>query len=92
VTRFTEKLNTPVQGTGADGLKRAMGLLWVRRAECPDAFPVLFVHDEVVVECAEADAERTAAWLKRAMIDGMAPLIAPIPVEVEVTVGKSWGG
>src|SRR5262249_14556045 len=28
VGRFTEKLNTPVQGTGADGLKLALALLW----------------------------------------------------------------
>src|SRR5262249_46923260 len=47
VEKFTEKLNTPVQGTGADGLKQAMSLLWQRRAECPGAVPVLFVHDEL---------------------------------------------
>src|SRR5262249_62273691 len=39
--RFTEKLNTPVQGTGADGLKLALALLWERRGQCPVAFPVL---------------------------------------------------
>lgn len=92
VTRYTEKLNTPVQGTGADGLKKALALLWQRRAECPDAFPVLFVHDEIVIECDEARWEETSNWLKQAMIDGMAPLVAPIPVEVEVTCGKTWGG
>jgi len=31
-------------------------------------------------------------WLRTAMIDGMAPLIAPVPVAVEVTVGRTWGG
>ncbi len=39
VTRFTEKLNTPVQGTGADGLKLALALLWERRADCPAPSP-----------------------------------------------------
>jgi DNA polymerase-1 len=92
VDRYTEKLNTPVQGTGADGLKAALGLLWERRGECPGAFPVLAVHDEIVVECDEGQADAAAAWLKRAMIDGMALLIAPVPVEVEATVGKSWAG
>jgi hypothetical protein len=33
-----------------------------------------------------------AAWLKKAMLDGMAPLIDPVPVEVEVKIGGSWGG
>jgi DNA polymerase I-like protein with 3'-5' exonuclease and polymerase domains len=92
VERFNEKLNLPVQGTGADGLKRALAHLWERRAECPTAVPVLAVHDEVVVECPEGDADRAAAWLKRAMLDGMAPLVAPVPVEVEVKVGRTWGG
>src|SRR5262249_49776645 len=44
VARFTEKLNTPVQGTGADGLKLALALLWERRGQCPGTFPVLAVH------------------------------------------------
>jgi DNA polymerase-1 len=92
VQQFNEKLNLPVQGTGADGLKAALGLLWQRRAECPDAVPVLAVHDEVVVECDAGQADRTAAWLRRAMLDGMAPLVAPVPVEVEVSVGQTWGG
>jgi DNA polymerase I len=92
VRRFNEKLNLPVQGTGADGLKAALALLWERRGECPGAAPVLVVHDEIVVECGEADADRAAAWLKRAMLDGMAPLVEPVPVEVEVTVAPTWGG
>jgi DNA polymerase-1 len=37
VSRFTMKLNTPVQGTGADGLKLA--LIWERCHEAPRAFP-----------------------------------------------------
>ena len=92
MTAFTEKLNTPVQGTAADGLKRALALLWERRSECPGACPVLFVHDEVVIEAPESDSDRAAAWLRNAMIDGMAPLIDPVPVEVEVSTGRTWGG
>jgi DNA polymerase-1 len=92
VTKFNEKLNTPVQGTGADGLKQAIALLWERRAECPTAFPVLFVHDEIVIECDEADADRAKDWLIQCMTDGMAPLIDPVPVEVEVNTARTWGG
>jgi DNA polymerase-1 len=57
VARYTEKLNTPVQGTGADGLKLALALLWERREQCLGAFPVLAVHDEIVVEADEAQAD-----------------------------------
>ena len=49
-------------------VKRALALLWERRAECPAAAPVLVVHDEVVVECPAGDADRAGAWLKRAML------------------------
>jgi DNA polymerase-1 len=92
VTRYTEKLNTPVQGTGADGLKQALALLWERRQECPGAFPVLAVHDEIVVECDAAQADAVKARLRQAMLDGMAPLIDPVPVEVEVKAGRTWAG
>jgi DNA polymerase-1 len=92
VTRFTEKLNTPVQGTGADGLKLALALLWERRHEVPGAFPVLAVHDEIVVECDAGQAEAVRAWLRQAMLDAMAPLLDPLPVEVEVKIARTWGG
>jgi DNA polymerase-1 len=88
----TERLNSPVQGTGADGLKLALGLLWERRAEVPGAFPVLVVHDEIVVECDAAQEGAVEAWVRQAMLDGMAPLIDPVPVEVEVKVAPTWGG
>jgi len=92
VHRFTEKLNTPVQGSGADGIKLALALLWERRSEMPGTFPVLVVHDEIVIECAADDAAAAAHWLKSAMIDAMAPLLEPVPVEVEVRVARSWAG
>lgn len=56
------------------------------------AAPVLAVHDEIVVECPEADADPVKAWLTKAMVDAMAPLAAPVPVEVEAKIGRTWGG
>jgi DNA polymerase I-like protein with 3'-5' exonuclease and polymerase domains len=91
MTPDTERLNTPVQGTGADGLRRALALLWERRNECPGAVPVIACHDEIVIECDERQAEAATVWLKKAMVDGMEALIAPVPVEVSVTAGKGWG-
>jgi DNA polymerase-1 len=91
-TPYTHRLNTPVQGTEADGAKLALALLWERREQCPGAFPVLFVHDEIVVECDQSQADAVAAWLRQAMLDGMAPLIEPVPVEVEVKVARTWAG
>jgi DNA polymerase-1 len=91
-TPDTHRLNTPVQGTGADGLELALALLWERRDQCPGAVPVLVVHDESVVQCEEGQAGPAAAWLRAAMVDAMAPLIDPVPVEVEVKVAQTWGG
>jgi DNA polymerase-1 len=91
-TPDTERLNTPVQGTGADGLKLALALLWERRTECLSARPVIACHDEIVVECAAGDAEAAAAWVRQAMVDAMRPFLDPIPVEVEVTLAPTWAG
>jgi DNA polymerase-1 len=87
-----QRLNTPIQGTGADGLKLALALLWERRDQVPGAFPVMAVHDEIVVEADADQADATAAWLKQAMLDAMAPLIDPVPVEIEVKVARTWPG
>ena len=97
VERLTDRLNAPVQGTAADGLKLALALLWERRGECLGTTPVLVCHDEIVIEC---DAERTTdakAWLEGAMIEGMGVVLngtdeVGVPVEVEARVARSWGG
>jgi DNA polymerase-1 len=49
--RLLKRLSSPVQGTGAEGLKLALAILYERRDECPGAVPILAVHDEIVVEC-----------------------------------------
>ena len=97
VARLTDRLNTPVQGTGADGLKLALALLWERRGECPGAVPVLVCHDEVVVECDAEQAADVEAWLEKAMIDGMDEVLngsdtddPHVPIEVEARSGRTW--
>jgi DNA polymerase-1 len=91
VERFTNRLNTPVQGTGADGLKRAMALMYERRHEVPsDVKFCLAVHDELVVECNEADARAVEDWLRTCLLDGMRPFIPEVQVKVEVQVGRAW--
>jgi DNA polymerase-1 len=91
-TPYTYRLNSPVQGSEADGAKLAMALLWERREQCPDAFPVLFVHDEIVIEADADKAEDAAAWLKQAMLDGMKDVLNPVPCEVEAGTVPTWGG
>ena len=61
--------------------------------------PVACVHDEIVVECDEDEAEKVEAWLERAMVDGMDGVLngpgvegPRVPVEVETQIGKTWAG
>jgi DNA polymerase I len=96
VERLTDRLNTTVQGTGADGLKLALALLRERRDECPRAVPVLVCHDEIIVECDVEQAEEANAWLEKAMIKGMDAVLNSIgdvhaPVEVESRIADAWG-
>jgi DNA polymerase I len=88
--------NTPIQGTGADGAKLAMALLYERRSEVPSMAPVLFVHDEIVVECDLGDAEAASELLRRCMQDGMDAVLNKDEPRVAVIVDveaprKSWG-
>jgi DNA polymerase-1 len=100
VTKLTERLNSPVQGTGGNGLKLSLALLYERRGECPGAVPILAVHDEVVVECPEEQAEEVKTWLVKAMVDGMDEVLNSglgtdhperVPVKVDVEVVDIWG-
>jgi DNA polymerase I-like protein with 3'-5' exonuclease and polymerase domains len=91
-TPIMHRLNSPVLGTEADAAKTALALLWERRADCPGARPVAFVHDEILVEADAGQADTAAVWLRQAMLDGMAPLLDPVPVEVEVQVAATWAG
>jgi DNA polymerase-1 len=96
VERLTDRLNAPVQGTAADGLKLALALLWERRGECPRAVPILACHDEVVVECVAERAAEAKVWLKKAMIEGMEAVLngtdeVDVPVEAEARIARSWG-
>ena len=81
-------LNMPVQGTAADIMKFAMIAVWKRlRREGLRARPVLQIHDELIVECAAVDAERTAEILREEM-EGAAALTVPLTVETHW--GNSW--
>jgi DNA polymerase-1 len=96
VEKLTDRLNAPVQGTAADGLKLALALLWERRSECLGAVPVLVCHDEVAVECDAEQGAEVKAWLEGAMIAGMDTVlnstrVAHVPVEVEVRITRTWG-
>ena len=81
-------LNMPIQGTAADVIKLAM--LRVDEAllrEVPNARLVLQVHDELIVECPEENADEVKALLTREM-EGVAAFAVPLTAEAKA--GKTW--
>ncbi len=81
---YTEALNTPVQGTGADILKTAAGLL------VPEVKIVAMVHDEILVECREEHGEAVKALVEARMIEAGERYIQRVPVRVESKISRRW--
>jgi DNA polymerase I len=83
-------VNSPIQGTAADLVKMAMVKLFVRlREEGLAARILLQVHDEIILECPEAEAAGVQA-LVREVMEGVTT--HAIPLKVQCDVGESWGG
>ncbi|HEX6189325.1 MAG TPA: DNA polymerase [Pyrinomonadaceae bacterium] len=81
--------NAPIQGTSADILKRALRLL---NDELRDtsARIVNIIHDEIVVEVNEGEAESVAAKVERAMISAGEEYLHSVPVTVESHIASEW--
>ena len=82
-------INMPIQGTSADILKRSLRLLH-DSIRGTSARLVNIVHDEVIVECAAADAERTAALLEDAMCAAGEEFVKKVPVKVDAHIADEW--
>ena len=81
-------MNSPIQGSSADIMKRAMIAVDRRlKDEAPTARLVMQVHDELIVEADERDAELISRILVEEM-QGAASL--SLPLLVEAGVGKTW--
>ena len=80
--------NTPIQGTAADIIKLAMVHVWQRlRDEKLQARLLLQVHDELIVEAPEAEAEQAARILREEM-EGCVHYA--VPLSTDVHAGKNW--
>ena len=78
-------VNTPVQGSAADIIKLAMVRIAPRlQRELPDARMVLQVHDELVFEVPEAEAEALARLVAVEME-------SVVDLDVPLVVNTAWG-
>ncbi len=87
---FAERqaINAPIQGTAADIMKRAMNRVPAALAAAgSNAQMLLQVHDELLFEVPEAEAEQAAA-LVRGVMEGAAHL--GVPLVAEAGIGDNW--
>ncbi len=81
-------LNMPIQGTAADIIKLAMVNVYKRlKAEKLQAKLLLQIHDELIVECPQEEAEFVSRLLKEEM-ENAAKL--RVPLTADVNIGNSW--
>jgi len=85
-------INAPIQGAAADVIRRAMARMPAAlREEGLKAKMLLQVHDELVFEAPEAEAEAVIAVAKRVMERAPEPAVAlTVPLEVEARAAANW--
>ena len=81
--------NTPIQGTSADILKRALKLLKDELRET-NAKVVNIIHDEIVVEADADEAQDIAAKVERVMCAAGEEYLKTVPVKVETEIADEW--
>ncbi len=81
-------MNMPIQGTAADIIKIAMIRVYERlKEEFPKARLIMQVHDELIIEAPENEAQQVADLLKETMETACK---MSVPFTVEVACGKTW--
>lgn len=87
-------INAPIQGTSADIIKRAMTRMGPALVEAglPNVRMLMQVHDELVFELPEGDADKARGVIERVMATAAEPAVTlSVPLGVEIGTGKSWG-
>lgn len=82
-------VNTPIQGSAADIMKRAMiDLAAALRHRELESRMLLQVHDELILECPPHEVETVSALVRQIMTNAVT---LSIPLQVSVETGASWG-
>ena len=81
-------MNTPIQGTAADLMKLAMIEIDSRlSSEGRQSKLIIQVHDEVVLDCPQSEAEQVRQMVVEVMEGAMK---LDVPLRVNSATGKSW--
>jgi DNA polymerase I-like protein with 3'-5' exonuclease and polymerase domains len=81
--------NAPIQGSSADIIKRALIRLY-EPLKPLGAKTVNCVHDEVVVEVAEANAEQCKQIMEHEMVLAAREFVRSVPMTVDATISDAW--
>ena len=80
--------NMPIQGTAADIIKIAMVRVDERlKSENMRSRLILQVHDELIVEAPEDEAEKAAKILQEEMENAVT---LSVPLTADAAIGKTW--
>jgi DNA polymerase-1 len=80
-------VNMPIQGTAADILKRAMIDVHASLAKYPEARMILTVHDELLFEVPNGQAEAVSEVVRETM---QSAATLKVPLTVDVGIGENW--
>ncbi len=81
-------MNMPIQGTAADIIKIAMIKVYDRlKKENMHSKLILQVHDELIVEAPENEADKAALILKEEMENACE---LKVKLKADISIGKSW--
>ena len=91
---FSERqaINAPIQGSAADIIKRAMICLPAELAAQGLAADMLLqVHDELIFEVPEEQAEQSVQLIKSVMENAASPVVQlSVPLIVDAGIADSW--
>ena len=81
-------MNTPIQGTAADIIKKAMNTLYIKLKQRGLKSKIIMqVHDELLVEAPKEEKDEVIKIMK----DSMQNVIKlDVPLDVSINVGKTW--
>jgi DNA polymerase-1 len=85
-------INAPIQGAAADIIRRAMiRMPEALRGAGLAARMLLQVHDELIFECPEAEADSAMAVVKQVMIAAPEPVVKlSVPLQVDARAARNW--
>ena len=92
---FTDGANTYFQGLIADGAKTALydvvkACFTNESSALYGSRPVLFIHDEIILESPRDKAIEAGDELARIMVESMKPYLLDVPIQAEPWVSERW--